>query len=175
MLDELSKLDKDNERILFTLFSLFGKPESLLDIGSGTGIMVKTARKLGIKALGVDLLATTPDIKWDLTKPIDLGSNFDMVLCLEVAEHLPKEAAVTLCQTIARHTPPNGRLIFSAACPGQGGIDHLNEQSPVYWRNLLWEHGRFSYRSELTAKLQLLLTHTAGAASMWLPVNVQVF
>lgn len=175
MLDELRKLDRDNERILFTLFALFGKPRTLLDIGSGTGVMVQTARKLGIDAIGIDLLATPPDIKHDLTKPIGLGRQFDMVLCLEVAEHLPERAAPLLCQTIAAHTPANGRLIFSAAMPGQGGISHANERQPAYWRKLLYDAGKFSYRADLTAKLQLLLQHTSGAASMWLVPNISVF
>lgn len=175
MLDELRKLDRDNERILFTLFALFGKPRTLLDIGSGTGIMVQTARKLGVNAIGIDLLATPPDIKHDLTKPIGLGKHFDMVLCLEVAEHLPERAAPLLCQTIAAHTPPNGRLIFSAAMPGQTGIEHVNLQKPAYWRKLLYDAGKFSYRDDLTAKLQLLLQHTSGAASMWLVPNISCF
>ncbi|MDP6884692.1 MAG: hypothetical protein QF830_11185, partial [Rhodospirillales bacterium] len=42
---------------------------------------------------------------------------------LEVAEHLPPDAAETFVATLVAH----GRLVlFSAAPPGQGGLNHVN-------------------------------------------------
>ncbi len=50
---------------------------------------------------------------------------------LEVAEHIPEQAADTFIDSLTRH----GRLIlFSAATPGQGGEHHVNEQPPRYWQ-----------------------------------------
>lgn len=175
MFNELKKHDSYSERVLLTIFALFGVPERLLDLGSGTGAMVNMARKIGVDALGVDLMATPPDISHDLRQPIRIGRGFDMVICLELAEHLPERSAATLASTIAAHTPANGRLIFSAAIPGQGGIDHLNLKSAVWWRDVLYKAGEFSFRRDLTAELSLLLSYTAGPLSPWLAANVQVF
>jgi hypothetical protein len=56
---------------------------------------------------------------------------FDVVISLEVAEHLPPAVAdrfVDLLAGRARRT-----VVFSAATPGQGGVDHVNEQPHRYW------------------------------------------
>lgn len=112
-----------------------------------------------------DLLEIPPAdfVPHDLTLPLDLGRRFDLVLSVEVGEHLPASAASTFVQTVARH----GDLVaFGAALPGQGGHHHLNEQWPDYWtalfqregfelfdvlRPLLWDDARvlWSYRQNL--------------------------
>ncbi|MCR9086168.1 MAG: hypothetical protein NXH97_05405 [Rhodobacteraceae bacterium] len=66
----------------------------------------------------------------DLTKPLDLGREFDLALCLEDAEHLPAESAATLVDNIVRHA---AGVVFSGAVPGQGGHDHINEAWPDIW------------------------------------------
>ena len=69
------------------------------------------------------------------------------MLCLEVAEHLPPERAESFIAELCELAP---LVIFSAAIPGQGGINHLNEQWPDYWASLFWAFdylvsGRFRY------------------------------
>lgn len=175
MLKQLQQQRFYNEKVMMTIFALLGKPTSMLDLGCGDGTMVKMAKGLGIGAVGVDILDTA-DVVHDLTTPLELGEKtFDLILCIEVAEHLPKSAASTLMWSIGRYAHPNSRLVFSAAMPGQGGNNHLNEQPPRYWRSMLYEIGKWSYRDDLTSKLQLLLSHTAGPEAMWLVPNVQVF
>jgi hypothetical protein len=74
----------------------------------------------------------------DLAQPIDLGRRFDLVQSLEVAEHLPGQAARGFVETLTRH----GELVlFSAAPPGQGGEHHVNEQPYEYWRALFAAQG----------------------------------
>jgi hypothetical protein len=68
----------------------------------------------------------------DLSFPFDLGRRFDLVQCLEVAEHLPERAADGLIDSIVRH---GDVVLFSAAVPGQGGTHHVNEQPVEYWRD----------------------------------------
>jgi len=169
----------ENVKIALTVFSLFGVPKHFLDLGCGDGVVVATASRLGSLATGIDLNPPPNRINMlthDLTEPLDLDQKFEMIYCVEVAEHLPESAAVTLAQTIARHkTDHNTRLVFSAAQPGQGGENHLTLKSPYWWRNLLWEYGRWSYHDEATATLRLLLSYTAGAAAHWLVPNIQVF
>ena len=69
----------------------------------------------------------------DLAAPIDLGRQFDLVQSLEVAEHLPAAKAEQFVETLTAH---GSRILFSAAVPGQGGENHINEQLPDYWRAL---------------------------------------
>ncbi len=123
---------------------------SILDIGCGIGTWLAVAQGLGVKeTIGVDGVDLTQDelkipvnhfIKSDLTVPINLDKNFDMVLCLEVAEHLPEKYAKTLIDTLTHHSD---FIIFSAATPGQGGQNHLNEQWPDYWQKLFLNNGYY--------------------------------
>jgi hypothetical protein len=66
----------------------------------------------------------------DLTLPIHLERRFDLVLCLEVAEHLPADFAPTLIDSLVSLGPV---ILFSAAIPFQGNTHHVNEQWPEYW------------------------------------------
>jgi hypothetical protein len=79
--------------------------------------------------LMVDEMAFKPA---NIADPLNLGSQFDLVQCLEVAEHLPPAASETLLDNITRH---GTRVLFSAAVPGQGGENHINERSCEYWRD----------------------------------------
>jgi hypothetical protein len=74
----------------------------------------------------------------DLERPLDLGRTFDLVVSLEVAEHLPPESAATF---VASLTGLGSLVLFSAAAPHQGGTHHVNEQWPAYWARLFEERG----------------------------------
>ncbi len=123
-------------------------PRSVLDVGCGTGTWLRAACELGLDdVVGIDGVRAPDDllqvdarkIKFlDLTKPFDLGRRFDLVLCLEVAEHLPESAAVDLIDSICRHTD---RVLFSAACPEQPGQHHINCQWPTYWQAIFNQLG----------------------------------
>jgi hypothetical protein len=49
---------------------------------------------------------------------------------MEVAEHLPARVAERYVGLLAGLAPV---IVFTAAPPGQGGADHVNEQPPSYW------------------------------------------
>jgi hypothetical protein len=113
-------------------------PRSLLDLGCGQGEWVDA---FGLNdSLGVDIAA--PDrpgfVVGDLTELLDLQRTYELVLCLEVGEHLPEAAAPTLADTVARHADT---LLFSAAVPGQEGTGHINCQPHEYWHELFAERG----------------------------------
>jgi hypothetical protein len=61
---------------------------------------------------------------------LSLGRKFDLVLCLELAEHLSQDRADSLVQSLVNLGPV---VLFSAAVPFQGGPHHINEQWPEYW------------------------------------------
>jgi SAM-dependent methyltransferase len=115
-------------------------PRSVVDVGCGTGIWLKTFQRHGVQdILGIDgdwvplsRLEIPRDAfcAHDLARPLRLGRAFDLAVCLEVAEHLPASAADGLVATLTGLAPV---VLFSAAIPGQGGTCHVNEQWPSYW------------------------------------------
>ncbi|VAZ94653.1 hypothetical protein LAUMK35_02694 [Mycobacterium pseudokansasii] len=133
------------------MFAALTRPDSVLDVGCGVGGWVATWLDSGVDAVGVDgdhvprdqlRIPDSRFIDHDLTASLDLGRRFDLVTCLEVAEHLPPEAAETLVESLCRH----GRVIvFSAAIPGQGGTGHVNERWPSFWAALFATHGYRPY------------------------------
>lgn len=181
--EHLSQFDPWNERVLFAYLSTFGKPPSMLDIGCGTGAMVKAARQLGIDAIGVDQIENKkPDIVHDLTKPINLGRTFGLVTCIEVAEHIPQKKMGIFLNNMASHVtrssaddenPRRGMLVFTAAHPGQGGDAHVNLKPSHQWRNLLHDRG-LSYRDDLSCRLRIAWQNI-GMPMYWLVSNLQVF
>jgi hypothetical protein len=124
------------------------RPASLVDIGCGQGEWLSVFADHGITDFhGVDgeyvadsqlYIPRQHFTRHDLTRPLDLGRRFDLALSLEVAEHLPHRLASAHIAGLVSLAPA---VVFSAAIPGQGGINHLNEQWPWYWRELFTRHG----------------------------------
>lgn len=114
---------------------------SVLDVGCGRGAWLSEWQQAGFEdVVGVDgdyveraslHIAPQKFHARNLEQPFDLGRRFDLVQCLEVAEHLPETAAAGLVTSLARH---GDVILFSAAVPGQGGEHHINEQPLGYWR-----------------------------------------
>jgi len=137
-----------------------GKPTSLLDLGCGEGALIQHCRRRGVEAIGVDLAVESMDWTYhhDLQYPLDLSIVFEWVLCWEVAEHLQAASSDVLCDSIVRHlTRPNGRLLFTAAVPGQRGPGHVNLQPRAYWREMFEARG-----------LHLIAEQTLSIATKWL-------
>jgi SAM-dependent methyltransferase len=128
------------------------RPRSLADIGCGTGIWLREASRLGVGRIhGIDgpwvseeLLEIPPaDFRRaDLSAPIRLEEPVDVVMSLEVAEHLPADKAPLFVTNICQMAPV---VVFSAAIPGQGGQHHVNEQWPSYWVDLFTAQGFQAY------------------------------
>lgn len=123
-------------------------PRSVLDLGCGRGAWLAEWQTRGVQdAHGVDgpwvsrdnlLIPQDNFHPQDLTKPLDLGRRFDLVQSLEVAEHLPPDAARIFVENLTRH---GDIVLFSAAVLGQGGENHINERPLTYWQDLFAEAG----------------------------------
>ncbi len=135
------------EIVLPILFE-YVQPQSILDVGCGTGTWLKVFNDMGISDFtGVDgnyvdrsmlQIAEERFVAHDLTKPLNLGRIFDLAVSLEVAEHLPESAADVFVASLTKHSKT---ILFSAAIPGQGGQNHLNEQWPAYWQEKFRRYG----------------------------------
>lgn len=158
---------RTSAQVMVPIFQELLEPESVLDVGCGIGAWSSTWISAGVTDLvGVDgdyvnrsalLIPPAQFQSWDLTRPLDLDRRFDLVQCLEVAEHLPASSATTLVDSLVRHSE---LVVFSAAIPRQGGTCHVNEQWPSYWvkhfanvgfqvfdpfRALVWDDERVEY------------------------------
>jgi SAM-dependent methyltransferase len=127
------------EAVVPLLLELLGA-ESVVDVGCGTGTWLEQFRRHGVEEIAgldgewVDRAALkVPAERFEV---VDLASapprerGFDLVVSLEVAEHLPPESAEGFVELLTSLGPV---VAFSAAIPGQGGSGHVNEQWPAYW------------------------------------------
>jgi 2-polyprenyl-3-methyl-5-hydroxy-6-metoxy-1,4-benzoquinol methylase len=114
---------------------------SVLDVGCGLGVWLEVwaqagaSRVLGVDGDYVDRTRLAVDIAnfraYDIGRPFDLGERFDLVQSLEVGEHVDPAQADIYVDNLVRH---GDLILFSAAVPGQGGENHVNEQPLAYWR-----------------------------------------
>ena len=128
---------------------------SVVDIGCGAGTWILAAKSIielsGEKPdlLGIDGeygqsivdLSTAHFMFLDLENRVHLPQKFDLAICLEVAEHLSRDRASTLVEDLCA---ASDTVFFSAAIPGQGGANHINEQWQDYWHSLFSEQGFFA-------------------------------
>jgi SAM-dependent methyltransferase len=122
--------------------------QRVIDVGCGDGTWLKTFQEYGVQEiLGVDgsyvdesilVISKENFLPYDLTKPLKLDKQFDLVMSLEVAEHLPAESAESFIDSL---TSLGAVILFSAAIPEQGGDNHINEQWQEYWAEKFQQRG----------------------------------
>ena len=122
-----------------TIVKLFS-PASVIDVGCGSGGLLEALGAHGkVRCVGIEFSEAGRtlcrrrgvDCQFgDLTKPLAIAPHHDLLMCFEVAEHLPARYADQLVENL---TSGPSRLVFSAATPGQGGYEHVNEQPNEYW------------------------------------------
>lgn len=134
---------QDHKILAKAIVKIFS-PKSVIDIGCGSGqILWWLKTKYNISVLGYEGSPAAaklwkPEIRdhirlADCAVAIQDDFKADVVVCLEVAEHLREHEAGPLVNNICRLS--SKYVIFSAAPPGQGGKNksHFNEQPWEYW------------------------------------------
>ena len=145
------------ERIANSILNSF-KVTCVIDVGCGTGALLEALRDRGCDVFGLEYSEAALKYcharqlnvaRFDLERDVFTDNRtFDVAISMEVAEHLPEIVAdqyVDLLTCLARV------IVFTAASPGQGGPDHVNEQPPLYWITKFQERG-FDYAEELTQR-----------------------
>jgi SAM-dependent methyltransferase len=131
---ELRDMTKRSADVIVPLVLDHYRPRSVIDIGCGEGWFGKAFADRGCRVLGVDgpyVQERVIDFREaDLAEPLPALGSFDLVVCLEVAEHLDSDRGPSFIDELCRLAPV---VLFSAAIPGQGGMDHRNERWPGYW------------------------------------------
>lgn len=124
------------------------RPRSVVDVGCGVGTWLAAALALGVeRAIGFEgSWVSRADLKdsrielvnHDLETPLPQWEPVDLAMSLEVAEHISSARADALVAEICRLAPV---VLFGAAIPGQGGVNHVNEQWQSYWAERFARHG----------------------------------
>jgi SAM-dependent methyltransferase len=133
------------------------KPRRIIDVGCGTGALLEALRDAGCSCMGLEYSDAGLAIcrsrgldvrKFDVERSSlshDLGT-FDVAVSMEVAEHLPATCAEPFVELLTSLAPV---VVFTAATPGQGGVDHVNLQPHLYWIDLFKSRG-FHFQKDLS-------------------------
>lgn len=121
------------------------QPNSILDLGCGTGKSLDYFYSRGIVVLGVEgsslalKKALHPDliIRYNLNNELNLKRSFDLIWSYEFVEHIHPKYLSNLLKTFSNHSDV---IVLSAARPGHGGEGHFNEQPPEYWMEKFREY-----------------------------------
>ncbi len=123
-------------------------PSSVIDFGCGNGSFLYVLKKNGVRDIcGIDgpwikkeqlLINENEFVVKNLEKFKPDVKQFDLAISLEVAEHLSENAAEKFIKNITSQSPI---ILFSAAIPLQGGVNHLNEQWQTYWIEIFKKNG----------------------------------
>ena len=142
-----------DQKIFDNILRLFrveykNKPR-IIDLGCGRCDYTNRLLDLGHDVIGVDGNPATkqycrnPDkiFVHDLTQPLELNP-FDVVICLEVGEHIPVQYERNLIDNINRLLKPGGHLILSWSIDfGDSGYGHVNCRPNLYIRDLFGSLG----------------------------------
>jgi SAM-dependent methyltransferase len=155
-------------------------PRRVVDIGCGSGALLEALASRGVETLGLEYADAAREVARQRgvdARPFDVRFDsfdsglgvFDVACCTEVAEHLDAKYADRLVDVLTRA----GRtILFTAAPPGQGGTDHVNEQPPEYWIDKFRALG---YRLDSSLTIRWRETWKEAGIAEWYWKNLMVF
>jgi hypothetical protein len=96
-------------------------------------------------------------------------AGWDVVLSMEVAEHLPEAIADPYVDLLCAAAPV---VVMTAAPPGQGGTNHVNEQPPGYWIAKFADRG-FDHDAQTTRRMSA--DWAEAGVTWWYHRNLLIF
>jgi SAM-dependent methyltransferase len=121
-------------------------PRTVLDAGCAMGFLVEALREHGVEAFGIDISEyAIKHVRDDLKPYCRLGSvsdplpqRYDLVVCIEVLEHLPKLEAE---KAIESFCTASDDILFSSTPLDYREATHFNVQPLEYWAEQFARHG----------------------------------
>lgn len=151
---------------------------SVIDVGCGTGALLEEFRKRGCEIYGLEYSDAAlaychsrrlPVRKFDITRDRLDGRRYELAISFEVAEHLPSWTADRYVDLLCRLSP---LIVMSAATPGSGGTDHINEQPHRYW---IERFAQKQYSFDQSSSARLAARWRSEGTAYWYADNVMVF
>jgi Methyltransferase domain len=122
-------------------------PGKTLDVGCAKGFLVESLRDRGVEAYGFDISEyaigrVRDDIKqycWVGTAREGIEGNYDLIICIEVCEHLPEEEANEAVRQMTSHSDI---VLFSSTPSDFTEATHVNVRPIIDWLRLF---SKFSF------------------------------
>ena len=155
-----------DEPLCAAIIKMYKDVKTAVDIGCGNGKYTRNLIAAGIPCKGYDGSPLTPEITdglcevMDFSIPSDIGQ-FDLVLCLEVGEHIPKQYEQVFIDNICRAADKH--VCLSWALEKQDGWGHINCQNNDYVISEMRKRG-FTYKPVET---QILRDSTGLNEYIW--------
>ena len=171
--DEIESEEKPFANRLATWIKENINPKKVVDIGCGPGTYVYSLRDNGINAYGYDI-DDRVDGKDYLKKLslFEINDKSDVVICLEVAEHIETSLSDSIVDSIIRNVNDDGIIIWTAAIPEQGGVGHINCQKKEYWEDKFISRG---FHRDCAIESKLLEYIRSGPYMGWFSQNLMIF
>lgn len=146
---------EDDEQAWFTFFNHVADqivqqigPASLFDAGCGRGLLVQLLRQRGVEAFGADISSYAIENAYPQAKPYcwhasiteNLSRQYDLIICIEVMEHLSPAESELAIANLCQHTRD---ILFSSSPFDYQEPTHINVQLPEYWAELFAHHQFF--------------------------------
>jgi cyclopropane fatty-acyl-phospholipid synthase-like methyltransferase len=155
-------------------------PESLVDVGCGTGTLLERLRARGVRVRGLEVAEAALKLcnmrrlevaRFDVTldQLPELFANADLVVSMEVGHQLPESTVDRYLDTLCQVAPV---VVFSSGTPGQGDRKPINEQPHSYWIDKFAQRG---YRFNLELTQEWRNDWKRQGTAPWFHNNVIVF
>lgn len=122
------------------------RPRTALDAGCAMGMVVEQLRDRNVEAFGIDiseyaLRQVREDIRpycWRASLVDPLPRQYDLIICIEVLEHLPSADAGHAIANLCKYS---NDILFSSTPIDYRESTHINVQPPEYWVRLFAYQG----------------------------------
>jgi len=152
---------------------------SAIDIGCGQGFLLDALLAHGIDVYGIEMAHDAVAYASEAaSERISIGNvlwgtpgrYFDLVACVEVAEHVSPEHSATLVGKLCQFT--RKQIYFTAASPFQPGHGHINCRPATDW---IWFFHEQGWKLDIEKTTDIRARLGALEAAPWISMNTMLF